>query len=143
MFTGEYQHLIDSKNRLFVPAAFRKKAGRKFVITCGLEQCLFMYTPGEWKRITSRFTNIPFTKSDARKFLRIFLSGAVESFLDVQGRVLLPQNLASYAHLAKNAMLIGVGSRIEIWNRNEWIRYRKDAREKYVQIAEKLVDFGI
>ncbi len=139
MFIGQYQHSIDSKHRLFIPANFRKDKHKKYVVTCGLEKCLFMYTPDGWKTITEKFQNISFTKSDARQFLRLFFSGASEVYLDSQGRILIPMNLFDYARLKRNVVIIGVQERIEIWNKNLWFKYQNHVQEKYSEVAENLV----
>lgn len=142
MLIGQYDHSLDGKNRLFIPAKLRQNV-RKFIITSGLEGCLFVYTPDNWKKITERLKALPLTKADARKFMRTFLSGASESDLDDQGRILIPRNLCSYANIRKEAIVVGVLDRIEIWSKSNWERYRKEAEKKFVEVAEKLVDLGI
>ena len=142
MLTGQYDHSLDGKNRLFIPAKLRQNV-RKFIITSGLEGCLFVYTPDNWKKITERLKALPLTKADARKFMRTFLSGASECDVDEQGRILIPKNLCSYANIRKEAIVVGVLDRIEIWSKSNWERYRKEAEKKFVEVAEKLVDLGI
>ncbi len=142
LLIGQYDHSLDGKNRLFIPAKLRQNV-RKFIITSGLEGCLFVYTPDNWKKITERLKALPLTKADARKFMRTFLSGASESDLDDQGRILIPRNLCSYANIRKEAIVVGVLDRIEIWSKSNWERYRKEAEKKFVEVAEKLVDLGI
>ena len=142
MLTGQYDHSLDGKNRLFIPAKLRQNV-RKFIITSGLEGCLFVYTPDNWKKITERLRALPLTKADARKFMRTFLSGASECDVDDQGRILIPKNLCSYANIRKEAIVVGVLDRIEIWSKSNWERYRKEAENKFVEVAEKLVDLGI
>jgi len=139
---GQYRHSLDGKNRLFIPARLRQNV-RRFIITSGLEGCLFVYTPENWKKITERLKTLPLTKADARKFLRTFLSGANECPVDDQGRILIPKTLCSYANIRKEAIVVGVLDRIEIWSRNNWERYQKEAEKQFVEVAEKLVDLGI
>ncbi|MEE8179833.1 MAG: division/cell wall cluster transcriptional repressor MraZ [bacterium] len=142
MLIGQYCHSLDGKNRLFIPARFRQNV-RKFIITSGLEGCLFVYTPENWRKITERLKTLPLTKADARKFLRTFLSGANECPVDDQGRILIPKTLCSYANIKKEAIVVGVLDRIEIWSKSNWERYQKEAEKQFVEVAEKLVDLGI
>jgi MraZ protein len=139
---GQYSHSLDGKNRLFIPARLRQNV-RKFIITSGLEGCLFVYTPENWRKITERLKTLPLTKADARKFLRTFLSGANECPVDDQGRILIPKTLCSYANIKKEAIVVGVLDRIEIWSKSNWERYQKEAEKQFVEVAEKLVDLGI
>ncbi len=142
MLIGQYRHSLDGKNRLFIPARLRQNA-RKFIITSGLEGCLFVYTPENWRKITERLKTLPLTKADARKFLRTFLSGANECPVDDQGRILIPKTLCSYANIRKEVIVVGVLDRIEIWSKSNWERYQKEAEKQFVEVAEKLVDLGI
>jgi MraZ protein len=139
---GQYRHSLDGKNRLFIPARLRQNV-RRFVITSGLESCLFVYTPENWKKITERLKTLPLTKADARKFLRTFLSGANECPVDDQGRILIPKTLCSYANIRKEVIVVGVLDRVEIWSKSNWERYQKEAEKQFVEVAEKLVDLGI
>ena len=116
MFMGEYQHNIDSKGRLIVPAKFREGLGTVFVITKGLDNCLFVYTNDEWKVFEEKIKKLPLTNKDVRKFVRFFFSGAIECETDNQGRVMIPQNLREYAGIKKEVISIGVSNRIEIWS---------------------------
>jgi len=142
MLIGEYRHSLDGKNRLFIPARFRQNV-RTFVITSGLEGCLFVYAPENWKRITERLKSLPLTRADARKFLRTFLSGASECHLDDQGRILIPQGLCKYGNIRKEVVVVGVLDRIEIWSKSNWQSYQSEAQKKFVEVAEKLVDMGV
>ena len=139
MFIGQYDFSLDEKNRLFVPASFKLRKSEKLFITCGLEKCLFMYTRQGWEAVTEKFKNLSFTKTDARQFMRLFYSGATDTNLDSQGRVLLPVNLCKYAKLKKEAIIIGVQDRAEIWSKPVWEKYQLKAQEKYTQVAEKLI----
>ena len=120
MFIGEYNHTIDAKGRLIVPSKFRELLGSEFVVTKGLDGCLFVYPNEEWVTIEEKFKSIPLTTKDARKFSRFFFAGATSCEVDRQGRILLPQVLREYADLQKEVVLAGVLSRIEIWNRDRW-----------------------
>ncbi|MBA7510450.1 Transcriptional regulator MraZ [subsurface metagenome] len=142
MLIGQYRHSLDGKNRLFIPARLRQNV-RKFIITSGLEGCLFVYTPENWRKITERLKTLPLTKADARKFLRTFLSGANECPVDDQGRILIPKTLCSYANIRKEVIVVGVLDRVEIWSKSNWERYQKEAEKQFVEVAEKLVDLGI
>lgn len=143
MFMGEYQHSIDAKGRLAVPAKFREALGEKFIATKGLDNCLFVYPMEEWKVMEQKLKALPFTKADARAFVRFFFSGAIECELDKQGRILLPANLRDYGQLDKDVVVIGVSTRVEIWSKDNWSKYSTEAGEAYEEIAEKIVDFDL
>lgn len=143
MFMGEYQHQLDTKGRMIVPAKFRDELTEHFVITRGLDKCLFGYPLDEWKRIEEKLKTLPITKRDARKFMRLFFSGAVEVELDKQGRINIPKNLMEYAGLSKECTVIGVSTRIEIWDRSSWDNFYEDTEEHYEEIAEELIDFDL
>lgn len=141
MFMGEYHHTIDNKGRLIIPARFREGLGVRFIATKGLDNCLFVYPMDEWKQIESRLKELPFTRSDARTFVRFFFSGAAECEVDGQGRILLPESLRSYARLERDVVVIGVSSRVEIWSKPEWDDYQQKADQSYEELAEKIIDF--
>ena len=143
MFMGEYHHTIDAKRRLFIPARFRQGLGDRFVLTKGLDGCLFAYPQTEWDALEQKLKSLPFTKGDARAFVRFFFSGASECEVDKQGRILIPANLRDYARLEKNVVVIGVSSRVEIWAKDQWEDYILKAASSYEDIAEKIVDFNI
>ena len=111
MFIGEYQHTIDSKGRVFMPAKFREKLGEKFVVTKGLDNCLFVYPNEEWQSLESKLRTLPLTSREARAFIRFFFAGAAECEADKQGRILIPANLREYASLEKELSIIGVSTR--------------------------------
>lgn len=140
MFIGEYQHSIDPKGRLFIPARFREGLGSSFILTKGLDRCLFVYSHQEWAVMEQRLKSLPFTRADARAFARLFFSGAVECEVDKQGRILVPAGLREYAKLEKEVMILGVSTRVEIWSRAGWDHYNAEAAVSYEEIAEKLVD---
>jgi len=143
MFMGEYQHTIDSKGRLIVPAKFREGLGEKFVLTRGLDQCLFGYPLSEWKVIEEKLKALPLTKKDARAFTRFFFSGAIECEMDKQGRINIAAPLLAYAKLEKECVVIGVSSRIEIWSKQNWEQYVAEQEESFEEIAENMIDFDI
>ncbi|MBE0466667.1 MAG: division/cell wall cluster transcriptional repressor MraZ [Candidatus Desulforudis sp.] len=143
MFIGEYQHTLDAKGRLFIPARFREGLGTGFVVTKGLDHCLFLYSRAEWEQLEQKLRKLPFARADARAFMRLFFSGAAELEADKQGRVLLPAGLREYARLDKEVMVLGVSSRVEIWAREEWERYSSEAADAYEEIAEKIVDYDL
>ena len=143
MFMGEHQHSIDEKGRLFVPARFREELGLNFVVTRGLDNCLFVFPKAEWQNMEHKLKTLPLTNASARSFVRFFFSGANECELDKQGRILLPPNLREYARLERDVVIIGVSSRLEIWSRQEWEKYSQQADESFEEIAEKIVDLGI
>ena len=120
MMMGEYHHNIDEKGRLIIPSKFRFELGEKFVITRGIEQCLFVYSLPEWEKIINKLKELPFTSKDARTFMRMFLSGATECELDKNGRVNIVNNLINYAKLEKECVIVGVNDRLEKWSESEF-----------------------
>lgn len=142
LFIGEYQHSLDSKNRIIVPAKLREGLGNKFVITKGLDGCLYAYPLEEWRVLEDKLKTLPLTNKDARTFVRFFFSGACEVELDKQFRGLIPQNLKEYAKIEKDIVSIGVLSRVEIWSREMWDKYN-DSNVDFDLIAEKMNDLGI
>lgn len=142
MFMGEFQHTIDEKGRLTVPTKFREALGSNFVITRGLDNCLFVYPNKEWTALEQKLKSLPLMKSDARAFTRFFFSGATECELDKQGRVNIPANLREHAKLDKECVIIGVSTRVEIWSKDIWETYAQASEESFNEIAEKLVDFN-
>ncbi|BCV24681.1 MAG TPA: division/cell wall cluster transcriptional repressor MraZ [Firmicutes bacterium] len=143
MFMGEFQHALDSKGRLFIPARLREELGERFIMTRGLDRCLFVYPLAEWATLERKLKELPFTRSEARAFVRFFFAGATECQPDNQGRVLIPPSLRSYAGIEKETSIIGVSTRVEIWSQQEWENYSAKVRDNYAELAEKMVDFGI
>ncbi|MGE7664089.1 division/cell wall cluster transcriptional repressor MraZ [Ureibacillus composti] len=141
MFMGEYQHSVDSKGRLIVPSKFREQLGNTFVITRGLDNCLFGYPMDEWRKLEEKLKELPMTKKDARAFARFFFSGATEVEIDKQGRINIPSTLSTYAKLEKECVVVGVSSKIEIWAKDAWEAYFNDAEESFNEIAENLIGF--
>jgi len=138
---GEFQHTIDDKGRIIIPAKFREALGANFIITRGLDNCLFVYPREEWNALEQKLKQLPMMKSDARAFTRFFFSGASECEWDKQGRVNVPANLREYAKLDKDCIVIGVSNRVEIWDKATWQAYNQQSQESFNEIAEKLVDF--
>lgn len=122
MFMGEYNHTIDAKGRLIVPSKFREKLGDEFVVTKGLDDCLFVYPLDEWAHIEEAFRKVPLTNKKARDFVRFFFAGAASCEVDKQGRILLPPTLRAYAGLEKEIVSAGVLNRVEIWDKEKWER---------------------
>ena len=143
MFIGEYNHTIDSKGRLIGPSKFREALGDEFVVTKGLDGCLFVYPMEEWTAFTDKLKELPLTKKDARQFSRFFLAGAASCEVDKQGRILIPAVLREFAGLEKDAVLVGVSSRIEIWSRSNWEKISDVDIEDMDNIAEHMEDIGI
>ncbi|MCI5516490.1 division/cell wall cluster transcriptional repressor MraZ [Roseburia sp. MUC/MUC-530-WT-4D] len=141
MFMGEYNHTIDAKGRLIVPSKFREQLGNEFVVTKGLDGCLFVYSNEEWKHIEEKFREIPLTTKDARKFSRFFFAGAASCEVDKQGRILLPANLREYAGIEKEVVSVGVLSRVEIWSKDRW--QDNGDYDDMDEIAEHMAEMGL
>lgn len=143
MFYGEYQHTIDRKGRLILPSKFRdicKENGiEKFFLTRGLDKCIFMFTEDEWRLQENKFKTMPFTKQESRSFNRMFFSGAVDINPDKQGRFIVPQYLKEYALVKKDTIIIGVSSRIEIWDRQSWQDFYGNSSASFEKIAENMM----
>lgn len=140
---GEYKHNLDTKGRIIMPSKFRELLDGQFVITRGLDRCFFAYTEEEWSRIEEKLKTLPLTKKDARKFTRLFFSGAAAVEIDKQGRINIPQNLREYAGLTKDCTVIGVSSRIEIWDSAAWEDFYTESEDNFEDIAEDLIDFDL
>ena len=143
MFMGEYKHSIDAKGRVILPADFRSELGDEFIITKGLDNCLFIYNSEEWDKLSTKLRQLPLAKAEARAFVRFFFAGARQSECDKQGRFLIPANLRAHAKLQKDVVLIGISNRIEVWSKAEWLRYNEEITPSVSSIAETLVDLGI
>lgn len=135
---GQYPHNIDLKRRLFIPSKFR--ISQKWVITAGLDKCLFLFPLKEWDIITEKFRELAITKKDARSFLRIFLSKASILSIDKQGRILIPNILIEYSELSRSCLIIGMINRLEIWNPKKWDTYSSAVQKNYENIAENIMD---
>lgn len=143
MFMGEYHHTIDEKGRIIIPSKFREDLGEKFIITRGIENCLFVYSLSSWEKITNKLEALPFTKKDARQFVRFFLSGATTAEFDKQGRVNVTSPLVSYANLQKDCVVIGTGDRLEIWSEENWNAFFESASSNMSDIAENLFNESV
>ncbi len=143
MFIGEYTHSVDVKGRVSIPAKFREELGESFILTKGLDNCLFIYSMDEWSILENKLKQLPLTNRDARAFVRFFFSGATECELDSQGRIRIKNNLREHANLQKDAVIIGVGTRVEIWSNAEWQKYNSDDNLSYDEIASKMAELGI
>ena len=143
MLMGEYLHTIDAKGRLILPAKFREELGEVFIVTKGLDNCLFVYAKEEWAILEGKLKQLPLAKPEARAFVRFFFAGAAEVEYDKQGRVLLPANLRDYAQLDKDVIVLGVSNRVEIWSKTVWDEYSEKLSPTVASISESLVDLGI
>lgn len=143
MLIGEYEHSLDAKGRLIMPAKIREDIGEKFIVTKGLDGCLFGFSQDEWTNFEEKLKTLPLTNKNARDFVRFFLSGAIECEIDKQGRFLIAGNLREYACMEKEVVIIGVGTRIEIWNKDKWKSYNSDENISADAIAENMTMLGI
>ncbi len=143
MFMGEYHHSIDDKGRLIIPSKFRTELGDKFVITRGIENCLFAYPIERWETIVHKLESLPFTKKDARNFTRFFLSGATVAEFDKQGRINITSPLITYAGIQKDCVVIGTGDRLEIWAKDAWENFFNSASINMSDIAENLFNESV
>ena len=143
MLIGEYEHSLDAKGRLIMPAKLRTDMGEKFIITKGLDGGLFVFSQNEWSNFESKLKELPLTNKNARDFVRFFLSGATECEIDKQGRFLLVNTLREYAEITKEVIIIGVGTRLEIWNKEKWKKYNSNENISADTIAENMTMLGI
>lgn len=143
MLIGEYEHSLDAKGRVIMPAKLREDMGEKFILTKGLDGCLFGFSQTEWANFEEKLKTLPLTNKNARNFVRFFLSGATECEMDKQGRFLVVSNLREYAQMDKELVVIGVGNRIEMWNKEKWLKHNSDENISADEIAEKMDFLGI
>lgn len=143
MFIGEYQHNLDSKGRMAIPAKFRQKLGAGAIITRGLDRCLFIFDAKEWEILAQKLIALPLAQANSRAFVRLMLAGAVDVELDKQGRILIPDYLREYAGLKKQVIVAGLYNRIEIWDSEAWKQYKNKTESHSDEIAEKLGELGI
>lgn len=143
MFLGEFRHSIDKKARVILPAKFRDALKDGVVVTRGLDNCLWIFSKTEWMQVEDGIRKLSLTKNNARKFTRFLLSGASEEELDRQGRISLPQQLREHAGLERDIVIIGVSDRLEIWSKENWDKYAKEAEGSFADVAEELTEFGI
>ena len=143
MFIGEYHHTIDEKGRIIIPSKFRSELGDNFIVTRGIEKCLFVYPMDNWNKICGKLNAIPFTKKDARVFNRFFMSGATNVELDKQGRINISAPLINYANLIKECVVIGTGDRLEIWSQDDWNSFFNSNKDNMSDIAENLFNESV
>ena len=143
MFMGEYSHTIDTKGRLIIPSKFREELGETFVVTKGLDGCLFVFSDEEWKAFEIKLKSLPLTNKNARQFARFFVAGATPCELDKQGRILLPATLREFAGLEKDVVLTGMLNRIEIWSKEKWNENNSLDDVAMDEIAEQMTDLGL
>ena len=143
MFMGEYSHTIDTKGRLIIPSWFREELGETFVVTKGLDGCLFVFSDEEWKAFEIKLKSLPLTNKNARQFARFFVAGATPCELDKQGRILLPATLREFAGLEKDVVLTGMLNRIEIWSKDKWNENNSLDDVAMDEIAEQMTDLGL
>ncbi len=143
MFIGEYTYKIDDKKRLAVPVKFREELEKRMVITKGLDRSLFLYSLKDWKELAEKISKLPLSQYDARGFSRIMLAGAMEAEMDSTGRILIPDYLKEYASLSKEAVIVGVYNRIEIWDKGVWEEYKNKTENEVGNIAERLKELDL
>ena len=143
MLIGEYTHTIDPKKRLAIPSKLRREIGERAVLTRGLDNCLFLFSVGEWQQLAEKLGKLPFGQQDTRGFVRLLLSGAVEVETDQLGRILIPDYLKNYAQLGKKVVIAGLFNRLEIWDSERWQAYKDNLEKQSDRIAEKLGELGV
>ena len=141
MLIGEYEHSLDVKGRLIMPSKFREDIGEKFIITKGLDGCLFVFSTEEWTKFEEKLSTLPISNKDARAFTRFFFAGAIDCELDKQGRFLISSNLRDFAKFIKDVVIVGMNSRIEIWSKEKWQECEDNISAD--DIAEKMEMLGI
>lgn len=142
MFKGEYNHTIDTKGRVIIPAKFREKLGESFVVTKGLDGCLYGYANEDWQAFEDKLSSLPITNKNSRQFTRFFLAGAADCEVDKQGRILLPAVLREFAGLDKDVVLVGVSKRIEIWSKEKWTEITSQYDNDMDEVAANLDELG-
>ena len=143
MFMGEYRHSLDTKGRLIIPVKFREKLTPTFVLTRGMDGCLFGYPQSEWQKIATKLQSLPLTKKDARAFVRFFYAAATECEFDKQGRINIPSMLRQHAQLTKKCGIVGVSNRFEIWAEENWLNFCEQTATDFDEIAENMIDFEL
>ncbi len=143
MFMGAYQHSLDEKGRLIIPAKFRDSLGDNFILNQGLDNCLYIYPRSQWKVLEEKIKELPTADPKTRAFVRLFFSGAVEAELDKQGRIVIPQHLREHAALEKDVYVIGVSTKVEVWSKENWEKYSMETKQSYEGFAQNIVNLGI
>ena len=143
MLYGEYEHTIDRKGRLIIPAKFRQALTKQHIkslfLTRGLDGCLFLFPESEWRQAEARFKQIPFTKGEGRKFNRLFFSGATEVVIDGLGRMLIPKSLKEFAQIKADVVIVGISSRMEVWAKEKWHAFYENSRQSFEEVAEHVM----
>lgn len=137
MFMGEFHHTIDEKGRIIIPSKLREDLKDNFIVTRGLDGCLFIYPKNEWDNVIKKYKELPDTK-EKRQFMRIFLSGATTCEYDKQGRINIPKPLIDYAKLEKDCIIIGVDERLELWSKDIWNNFINANESSLSSIADSL-----
>lgn len=144
MFLGEYQHSLDAKGRLIIPAKFREQIGEKCVITLGLDGCMFLFSPDDWENLSKQVSELPLNRKDMRLFSRKFFASASELDFDKQGRIPLPQKLIQNLEFSKEVSIVGVANRVELWPTERWEKMSEEEEDSsYEQLAELIADMGL
>ncbi len=141
MFMGRYNHTIDAKGRLSIPSKYREILGDEFVVSKGMDGCLFVYANEDWKAFEEKLASLPLINAEARQFARFFLSGAMNVTVDKQGRILMPQDLREFAGLKKDVVLAGMGGRVEIWSLEKW--EENSGQVDIAQISQGMMNLGL
>lgn len=143
MFIGEYSHSLDNKGRIAIPVKFRKELTGGAVVTRGLDNCLFLYTKNEWSKLAEKLAALPISQSNSRAFARLMLAGAMDVEIDNQGRAILPEYLRQFAGLKKNVVIAGLYSRLELWDEEQWKKYKNQTEAASSEIAERMAELGV
>ncbi len=143
MFIGEYQHSIDDKGRVMLPKKFQGELLEGAVVTRGLDACLFLYSKKEWEKLATKIASLPLSKAGSRAFSRLMLAGAMDVELDKQGRVVIPEYLRSYGALKKEVVITGLYSRLELWDKHAWKKYKETTEKESTDVAEQLGELGV
>ncbi len=143
MFIGEYYHTLDEKGRIAIPSKFKPELQKGAVVTRGIDNCLFLYTKEEWKKLADRLVKLPISQANTRAFARLMLAGAMDVDIDSQGRIILPDYLRKYSKLKKKVVVAGLYNRLEIWDSAIWQRYKQNTERKSEDIAEALGELGV
>lgn len=143
MFIGEYKHSVDDKGRLAIPMKFRKDLKGGAVVTRGLDNCLFVYSMSEWKKLAEKVSALPFNQADSRAFSRFMLASAMDVEVDKQGRVVLPEYLRMFAGINKDVVVAGLYDRVEVWDVDAWESYKAKTEKDSNAIAERMGNLGV
>lgn len=138
MFLGEFQHSIDEKGRLAIPAKFRPPLAEGLVVTRGIDRCLYVWTLDRWQELAQRMSKLPIVQENARRITRHFFSGAVDTKMDKMGRIIIPQFLREYAGLGDEVVVVGANTNVEIWGLERWKDEVSMAEEQSSVLAEHL-----